>query len=210
MQLYEWLSGVGSIRGSGKALVYRDTYLSWRGLLHRVDRRAQELHAMGIGPGAWVGLMLGNVPDFVILALALAKLEAVVVPLDPTMGNRELEMVLEAAPLRALITRPRGGDNGQPPVSAAYYATPSTNRVLPTLRPSPPSKFVPENRRRLQGTLLTCSLYKRAPIANLSESGPSVVQFTATVGGDPKGVVKTVENLKAAAQAVGATLGISG
>src|SRR5665811_2183718 len=109
MQLYEWLSRVSTERGSGKALVYRDTYLSWRGLLHRVDRRAQELHAMGIGPGAWVGLMLGNVPDFVILALALSKVEAVVVPLDPTMGNRELEMVLEAAPLRALITRPRGG-----------------------------------------------------------------------------------------------------
>ena len=80
MQLYEWLSSVATDRGSGKALVYRDKYLSWRGLLHRVDRRAQELHAMGIGPGAWVGLMLGNVPDFVILALALSKIEAVVVP----------------------------------------------------------------------------------------------------------------------------------
>ena len=65
---------------------------------------------MGIGSGSWVGLMLGNVPDFVILALALSKIDAVVVPLDPTTGNRELEMVLEAAPLRALITRPRGGE----------------------------------------------------------------------------------------------------
>src|SRR3954471_24956924 len=126
MQLYQWLSNVASSRGSGKALVYRDTYLSWRGLLHRVDRRAQELHAMGIGPGSWVGLMLGNVPDFVILALALSKIEAVVVPLDPTMGNRELEMVLEAAPLRALITRPRGGEAGQ---------TPSAN---PPYSPAPP------------------------------------------------------------------------
>ena len=53
---------------------------------------------MGIGPGAWVGLMLGNVPDFVILTLAVSKVEAVVVPLDPTTGNRELEMILEAAP----------------------------------------------------------------------------------------------------------------
>ena len=87
MQLYDWLSRVSTERGSGKALVYRDTYLSWRGLLHRVDRRAQELHAMGIGAGSWVGLMLGNVPDFVILALALAKIEAVVVPLDPTTGK---------------------------------------------------------------------------------------------------------------------------
>jgi long-chain acyl-CoA synthetase len=206
MQLYQWLSNVASDRGSGKALVYRDTYLSWRGLLHRVDRRAQELHAMGIGPGAWVGLMLGNVPDFVILALALSKIEAVVVPLDPTMGNRELEMVLEAAPLRALITRPRGGEAGQTPGASAYYGVAPTPRPAPVVRVSPPSKFVPENRRRLQGTLLTCSLYKRAPIANLIDSGPAVVQFTATVGGDPKGVLKTTANLKAAAAALGSSL----
>ena len=114
MQLYEWLSNVASGQSSGKALVYRDTYLSWRGLLHRVDRRAQELHALGIAPASWVGLMLGNVPDFVILALALSKIDAVLVPLDPTTGNRELEMILEAAPLRALITRPRGGEGGKP------------------------------------------------------------------------------------------------
>jgi long-chain acyl-CoA synthetase len=209
MQLYQWLSNVASDRGSGKALVYRDTYLSWRGLLHRVDRRAQELHAMGIGPGAWVGLMLGNVPDFVILALALSKIEAVVVPLDPTMGNRELEMVLEAAPLRALITRPRGGETGQSASgSGSYHITTPPPRPTTTPRPQPPSKFTPENRRRLQGTLLTCSLYKRAPIANLVDSGPAVVQFTATVGGDPKGVLKTTANLVAAAKAIGASLDV--
>jgi long-chain acyl-CoA synthetase len=208
MQLYQWLSNVATDRGSGKALVYRDTYLSWRGLLHRVDRRAQELHAMGIGPGAWVGLMLGNVPDFVILALALSKIEAVVVPLDPTMGNRELEMVLEAAPLRALITRPRGGEPGQATAGPPYYAAPPAARPAPVARAAPPSKFVPENRRRLQGTLLTCSLYKRAPLTNLGETGPAVVQFTATVGGDPKGVLKTTANLVAAAKAIGASLDI--
>jgi acyl-CoA synthetase (AMP-forming)/AMP-acid ligase II len=36
-------------------------------------------------------------PDFVILTLAVSKVEGVVVPLDPTTGNRELEMILEAA-----------------------------------------------------------------------------------------------------------------
>src|SRR4029450_11905625 len=97
--LYEWLDRVANDRGNAKALVYRDNYLSWRGLLHRVDRRAQEFRAMGIKNGAWVGLMLGNVPDFVILALALSKLKATVVPIDPTTGARELEMMMAAAPL---------------------------------------------------------------------------------------------------------------
>jgi long-chain acyl-CoA synthetase len=207
MQLYEWLSIVASDQSSGKALVYRDTYLSWRGLLHRVDRRAQELHALGIGPGAWVGLMLGNVPDFVILALALSKVDAVVVPLDPTTGNRELEMILEAAPLRALITRPRGGEAGQASAGLPYYASP------PGARPpsGAPSKFVPESRRRLQGTLLTCGLYKRGALTNLTEgpAAPDVVQLTASIGGDPKGVVKTSSNLAAAALAISKTLDVS-
>src|SRR5437667_1324517 len=112
--LYDWLQSTMKERGTvaagaGTALVYRDTYLSWRGLRHRVDRRAQDLKGLGIGPGSWVGVMLGNVPDFVILALAVSKLRAVLVPLDPTTSARDLDMILEAAPLRALVTRPRGG-----------------------------------------------------------------------------------------------------
>jgi acyl-CoA synthetase (AMP-forming)/AMP-acid ligase II len=108
--LYQYLvEAVEERGGSGNALVYRDTYVSWRGLVHRVDRRAQDLKSLGITEGAWVGVMLGNVPDLVILALALSKIGAVMVPLDPTTSGRDLDMILEAAPLRALITRPRGG-----------------------------------------------------------------------------------------------------
>ena len=110
--LHKWLVDATRTRGSAKALVYRDTYLSWRGLQHRVERRVQEFGAMGIGRGHWVGLMLGNVPDFAILTLALSKIGATVVPLDPTTGARDLSLILENAPLRALITRPRGGVDG--------------------------------------------------------------------------------------------------
>jgi acyl-CoA synthetase (AMP-forming)/AMP-acid ligase II len=209
MQLYQWLTATAQDRGGGKALVYRDTYLSWRGLLHRVDRRAQELHAMGIAPGAWVGLMLGNVPDFVILSLALSKIGAVVVPLDPTTGVRELEMVLEAAPLRALITRPRGGDGSQASTAVAapaYYGTPVRPAAGLPRQPPPVSKFTPENRRRLQGTLLTCSLYRRTTGPGFMDLGAALVQFTATIGGDPHGIVRTNANLEGLAEITTKTL----
>src|SRR5215213_7763318 len=93
--LYQWLDRVSTSRGNAKALVYRDNYLSWRGLKHRVERRAQEFASMGIKKGDWVGLMLGNVPDFVILALALSKIGATIVPIDPTTSSREFELVLD-------------------------------------------------------------------------------------------------------------------
>jgi long-chain acyl-CoA synthetase len=179
--LHKWLTAATRARGSAKALVYRDTYLSWRGLQHRVDRRAQEFQAMGIGADQWVGLMLGNVPDFAILTLAIAKLGATVVPLDPTTGARELGLIMEHAPLRALITRPRGG------IEASVQAPlPKESRGEPL-----------EGRRRLQGTLLTCSIYKKSAF---SPGEAAVVLYTNNSAGEPKGVLRTGENLLAAAE----------
>jgi long-chain acyl-CoA synthetase len=194
MQLYKWLMEAAKARGSAKALVYRDTYLSWRGLQHRVERRAQEFASMGIQEGHWVGLMLGNVPDFATLALALSKLGATVVPLDPTTGARDLSLILEAAPLRALITRPRGG------VDAAPQPDPQAPR-----RGKPPE--TPESRRRLQGTLLTCSIYKRSRDA--APAGATVVLFTSDSFGDPKGVLRTPANLEAGAANLKTTIEVS-
>jgi long-chain acyl-CoA synthetase len=178
--LYDWLKTAAKARGNNKALVYRDNYLSWRGLLHRTDRRAQEFKGMGLKKDAWVGLMLGNVPDFVILALALSKLDAIIVPIDPTTGSRELELMMAAAPLRALVTRPRGSEPG-------------------TSKEEPEEDEVPEIRRRLQGTLLTCSVYKR-PNPDFGVR-PLSVMFTSDSLGDPKGVLRTSENLQASVAA---------
>ena len=213
--LYDWLKKAAKVQGNNKAVVYRDNYLSWRGLLHRVDRRAQEFTSMGIKEGAWVGLMLGNVPDFVILALALSKLDAAIVPIDPTTGGRELELILAAAPLRALVTRPRGSEGS---ISANGTSAPVPPSTLPRSRvqrpttppgsaPIAPSADAAEVRRRLQGTLLTCAVYKRNP----PEYGvdPIAVLFTADSLGDPKGVLRTDKNSIAAVDHVIAALNMT-
>lgn len=215
--LYDWLKKAANKQGNNKAVVYRDNYLSWRGLLHRVDRRAQEFKSMGIKEGAWVGLMLGNVPDFVILALALSKLDAAIVPIDPTTGGRELELILAAAPLRALVTRPRGSEGS---ISASGVSAPVPPSTLPRSRvqrptvpppagtpPAIPAADAAEVRRRLQGTLLTCSVYKRSPPDHGVD--PIAVLFTADSLGDPKGVLRTDKNTTAAVDHAIAALGMN-
>jgi long-chain acyl-CoA synthetase len=195
--LYNWLEKSAKARGNNKALVYRDNYLSWRGLLHRVNRRAQEFKAMGLKKGAWVGLMLGNVPDFVILALGLSKLGVTVVPIDPTTGARELELMMAAAPLRALVTRPRG--------SEATGGSPGTRR-RENEEPEETDEEPPEIRRRLQGTLLTCSVFK-TPNPDFGTDA-SAVMFTADSLGDPKGVLRTNANFEASVDQVVKVLSI--
>src|SRR5512138_560405 len=151
--LFEWLENAVKDRaaagGSGHAIVYHYTYLSWRGLLHRVERRARELGGMGITAGDWVGLMLGNDPEFVVLSLALSRLDAVVVPIDPTTGGRDLDMTLEAVPLRAMVTRPNAIDPLAAPSGALRMGGGQA------LEP----RIAAESRHRVSGTLLTCSLY---------------------------------------------------
>jgi len=191
MLLYSWLKKSVDEKGGAKALLYRDTYLSFRGLLHRVDRRATEFKSIGVRPGDWVGLMLGNVPDFVILTLALSKLRAAPLPLDPTTSTRELEMIMATTPLRGMITRPRGGD-----------------APLPA---SQKSRQVPESRRRLQGTLLSCSIYtvdlRPQP---KGDDAIGAILCTADSAGDPKPVERTLANLAAEADHVTSALKLTG
>ncbi|MBK8480043.1 MAG: acyl--CoA ligase [Proteobacteria bacterium] len=201
MLLYSWLERAVKAKGTARALIYRDTYLSWRGLLHRVDRRASELAALGLRAGDLAGLMLGNVPDFVILSLALSKLDCAPLPLDPTTSTRELEMLQALVPLRGLITRPRGGDVALAAANAGTAAAARPARPKPT----------PESRKRLQGTLLSCSIYPtepRAP-ARTADEQIAAVLVTADSAGDPKPVERTVANLRAEAAHLTAALGVT-
>lgn len=187
--LFEWLENAVKGRtaggGSGHAIVYHDTYLSWRGLLHRVERRARELASMGVVAGDWVGLMLGNDPEFVVLMLALSKLEAVVVPIDPTTGGRDLDMTVETAPLRAIVTRPNAID----PL-AAPSGTLRLERQIHVPR------VAPESRHRISGTLLTCAFYPWTRPSSPSSEAPEVVLFTLDSGGDPKAVIRGATQLR--------------
>ena len=200
--LFEWLENTVQRRpasaGSGRAVVYHDTYLSWRGLLHRVDRRAQELTSMGIRDGDWVGLMLGNDPEFVVLALALSKLDAVVVPIDPTTSGRDLDMTLDAAPLRALVTRPYAMD----PLTAPAGA-------LRVEGQAPAARAVAESRHRISGTLLTCTLYPWTRPHLHDCDDPIAVLFTMDAGGDPKAVVRGRTQMKGIVASLGTTFGLS-
>lgn len=195
--LFEWLDSAVRNRtatgGTGHALIYHDTYLSWRGLLHRVERRSHELAAMGIRGGDWVGLMVGNDPELVVLTLALSKLDAVVAPIDPTTGGRDLDMILDAAPLRAIVTRPNAVDP---------LAAPSGTLRMSSALHTP--RVTAESRHRISGTLLTCSLYPCPPSPVATEERPEVVLFTADSGGDPKAVLRGRSQLEGIANTLAA------
>ena len=110
-QFYRWLDEVVPRAGSQRSLDSQDTTLSRRGLLIRADKRARELSGLKIGAGDIVALSMGNVAEFVILLLAVSKLGAIAMPVDPANGDRSLLGAASRLPVRAVLRRPRGLEN---------------------------------------------------------------------------------------------------
>lgn len=78
--------------------------LSYAAFAAATRRVAEGLARQGIGPGDRVALLLPNRPEAVILLLALARLSAIAVPLDPRFGVEDLAGLLSRARVSAVAT----------------------------------------------------------------------------------------------------------
>jgi crotonobetaine/carnitine-CoA ligase len=91
--------------GEQKALHFdRENWgFSFSGLNARVNQFANALQAEGIQKGDHVAVMLPNCPEFPVIWLALAKLGAVMVPLNTRYQAVDLEYVLNDSDAMALV-----------------------------------------------------------------------------------------------------------
>ena len=70
----------------------------------RIDALASRLRAAGYGPGHRVALALDNRPEFFLYFLALAKVQASIVPLNAAMSAKELAYVIGHADVVLVVT----------------------------------------------------------------------------------------------------------
>jgi acyl-coenzyme A synthetase/AMP-(fatty) acid ligase len=70
----------------------------------RIDALASRLRAAGYGPGHRVALALDNRPEFFLYFLALAKVQASIVPLNAAMSVKELAYVIGHADAVLVVT----------------------------------------------------------------------------------------------------------
>ncbi len=85
-------------------IVYPDRDLRWTysAFNERVDQLAKGLLAIGIGKGDNVGVWARNVPDWLTVAFATAKIGAVLVTVNPVYKAHELAYVIKQSDMKAL------------------------------------------------------------------------------------------------------------
>ncbi len=103
IQATDWLSHQARATPHRTALVAGDLRWSWGELDRRTGETAAQLAAVGVLPGARVGLLLANGPEFVLLVHALIRLRAVLVPLNTRLGASELHWPVEDSGLQLLV-----------------------------------------------------------------------------------------------------------
>ena len=83
--------------------VFQDSAVTYRVMDELSDLLAAGLIALGVKPGDRVGLMLPNIPQFVLAYYAILKAGGVVVAVNPAYKQRELSYQITDAEVEVLI-----------------------------------------------------------------------------------------------------------
>ncbi len=175
--LIEDLYAHAESRAHEAAVVYRDEKVTWADLRERTERLAQGLAAAGIGPGDPVALLLANSPAYVVSALAVGGLGAIVVPLNPMFKQDEIAFLFRNCGVRAVI-----GDEQGIAVSARIAEERDQELLLVTTGPEGPAT-------RSFDALVDA--HPGAPLEPRSPEETLVFMYSSGSTGRPKRVART-------------------
>ena len=110
--LGQWLEHWAETTPDKEYIVYSDRNLrfTWSQFNHRVDNMARGLIAIGVTRGTHVGIWAANVPDWLTLLYACAKIGAVYVTVNTNYKQSELEYLCKNSDMHTLciVTCQRG------------------------------------------------------------------------------------------------------
>lgn len=184
------------------ALIYFDTVLSVRETDEMASALAAALADKGIGHGDRVGLHLQNVPQYALSLLALWKLGAVALLLNPMYLGRELRTLVTDAEPKGIIATDSDVERVRESVAdtTVTWVLGTSNRALQTR--DDPRAFSSEAAQTVSpdGDLMALieSFRGRVP-EPASVAGDDIAFLTYTSGttGPPKGAMNTHANVLA-------------
>jgi acyl-CoA synthetase (AMP-forming)/AMP-acid ligase II len=147
MNIADLIASHGLNRPRDPALVHGPVTLSCAEVARRTVAFAARLHEAGVTPGSIVGLCLGDSADHLILHFAVARLGAVILPMDHRWTDVEKDDVARAFGAAFVILEP--GDRRVPAVSCL--------EIDATWADAPAGALPPPPRNRDQTLLISLS-----------------------------------------------------
>ena len=175
MNLAENLSMSAASTPDAPAVRLDDVVLSYAALDAASARVAGLLAAKGVGPGDRVGIMLPNVPQFLVVYYGILRLGAVVVPMNVLLKGRET----------AFYLRTRAPRPCSPGSAFAEHAQTGAAEAGAECIEVEPAAF----------EQMLAAAEPLAEVAERAESDTAVILYTSGTTGVPKGAELSHDNL---------------
>jgi fatty-acyl-CoA synthase len=186
-------------------IVFGERRMTYAQVDAQADALAAALHELGIEAGDRMALTLPNWPEFVVSALAAAKLGAIIVPLNPRFTSPELQYMLRHSETAVVVT----AENWERVDYLARY-----EGFLATL---PDLQYVVsvgeedlwyDDRIHQFEDLVSSGEGRGYPRREGGAEELFAIQYTSGTMGKPKGVSLTHANLMATAAATAEAIGL--
>jgi fatty-acyl-CoA synthase len=157
-------------------------------LLREIGYIANGLIKTGIQSGDKVALWAPNIPEWIISILALAKIGAITVPVDPGAGADDLHFILEQSECRGIIMAEGLKDEAYVNIIQHIRAKISCLKNVFIIADKPYPEMVPWSELRAMGEAVDIRLLKKKERA-IQQEDPVAIMYTSGTTGKPKGVV---------------------
>lgn len=167
--------------GDRTFLLFRDERVSYAEMHARSSSVANALWGDGIRKGDKVAVMLGNGPEFLYVWFGLAKIGAVMVPINTANRGESLAYILDHSEARAMFLEPRFREQ----VSAVLPRVPRLERLVEVEgRVGPPAEDGGDRFRAMldAGDQLTMDV-------ELTDGDVMAINYTSGTTGPPKGAL---------------------
>ena len=184
----ELISDIAQKNSDRDALVHTEAGQrhSYQDFSHEIDRAARGFLSRGIRPGDKIALWSDNVPQWLVAFLALAKIGAITVPIDPAAAKDNLYYILEQSESRGLIVAGRT-DSGNmiAAASAAKNDIPLLEHII-VITGSSDTDLISWNELIAAGDNTTLDTLAKISGA-INPEDPVAIMYTSGTTGQPKG-----------------------
>lgn len=193
------------------AIIYFGKKISYSKLDELANKLGLALKGLGIEENDGVALHLPNIPQFIIAYLAILKIGAIAVPINPTYKGKDLEHIIENSGAKTVITITKFYETvvgsiktteNQPVIIATNvksFLPPLKKLVFTLLKERKEGHTLPaKNRDILYLEKLINKVSRKTTAAKrLPRKEIALIQYTGGTTGRPKGTILTHRNLTA-------------